>query len=156
VTVNLFDVELQHDEDDPPGYGTDYARVGPLAGGEQLGLSVYGIAPGQSICPYHYENAEEEWLIVLAGRATLRTPEGEQELGPWDCAFFPAGEEGAHKVTNDTDETIRVCIWSNRLPVATSVYPDSNKVGAWPPGKLFRLSDAVDYYDGELGQDTSQ
>ena len=27
----------------------------------------------------------------------------------------------------------------------TSVYPDSGKVGAWPPGKLFKLADAVDY-----------
>jgi uncharacterized cupin superfamily protein len=150
VSVNLFDVELQRDDDDPPGYGTDYVRVGPLISGEQLGLSVYGIGPGQSICPYHYECGEEEWLVVLTGRATLRTPEGEQELGPWDCAFFPSGENGAHKVTNNTDETVRVSMWSNRLEVATAVYPDAEKVGAWPPGKLFRLADAVDYYDGEL------
>ena len=111
---------------------------------------MYGAGPGQSICPYHYECGEEEWLIVLEARPTLRTPAGEQELGPWDCAFFAAGEEGAHKVTNRTGETLRVRIWSNRDPVGVSVYPDSNKVGAWPPGKLFRLGDAVDYYDGEL------
>jgi uncharacterized cupin superfamily protein len=148
--VNLVELTLQHDEDDPPGYGCDYARVGQLLGAEQLGVSVYELPPGQSICPYHYETGEEEWLIVLVGRPTLRTPSGEQELRPWDCAFFPAGEEGAHKVTNRTDETVRVCIWSNRLAVATSVYPDSEKVGAWPPGKLFRLADAVDYYTGEL------
>jgi uncharacterized cupin superfamily protein len=147
--VNLFSVELQADEDEPPGYGATYARVGPLVGSEQLGLSVYELAPGQSICPYHYENAEEEWLIVLVGRPILRTPAGERELGPWDCAFFPSGEEGAHKVTNRSDETVRVCIWSNRIAVATSVYPDSEKVGAWPPGKLFRLADAVDYFTGE-------
>lgn len=147
--VNLFEVELQADEDEPPGYGATYARVGPPVGGEQLGLSVYVLEPGLSICPYHYENAEEEWLIVLGGRPTLRTPAGERELEPWDCVFFPTGEEGAHKVTNRTDETVRVCIWSNRLPVATSIYPDSEKVGAWPPGKLFRLADAVDYFDGE-------
>ena len=90
---------------------------GPQVGSEQLGLSVYELEPGLSICPYHYENAEEEWLIVLAGRPTLRTPAGERELGPWDCAFFPTGEEGAHKVTNRTDETVRVCIWSNRIAV---------------------------------------
>jgi hypothetical protein len=28
-------------------------------------------------------------------------------------------------------------------------------VGAWPPGKLFRLADAVDYFDGELEPDTA-
>jgi len=151
--VNLFRVALQHD-DDPPGYVCDHARIGKLVGAEQLGLSVYELPPEQSICPYHYETGEEEWLIVLVGRPTLRTPEGEQELRPWDCAFFPAGEAGAHKVTNGTDEPVRVCIWSNRLAVATSVYPDSEKVGAWPPGALFRLADAVDYYDGELASDT--
>ena len=138
--VNLFDARGRAGRRRSRRLHTSYARVGPLVGGEQLGLSVYELPPGQSICPYHYENAEEEWLIVLAGRPTLRTPDGEQELGPWDCAFFPTGEAGAHKVTNRTDETVRVCIWSNRLPVATSVYPDSEKVGAWPPGKLFRLA----------------
>jgi uncharacterized cupin superfamily protein len=147
--VNLFGVGLEPDEDDAPGYAVSYVRVGRVVGGEQLGLSVYELAPGQSICPYHYENAEEEWLLVLVGRPTLRTPAGERELGPWDCTFFPTGEEGAHKVTNRTEETVRVCMWSNRLAVATSVYPDSEKVGAWPPGKLFRLEDAVDYFTGE-------
>jgi len=147
--VNLFGVEVQQDADDPDGYRTSAVRVGPLIGADRLGLSVYELPPGQSICPYHYENAEEEWLIVLVGRPTLRTPEGERELEPWDCAFFPTGEAGAHKVTNRTDETVRVCMLSNRLAVATSVYPDSEKVGAWPPGKLFRLADAVDYFSGE-------
>jgi len=147
--ANVSEVELEEDNDEPPGYGARYARVGPLIGSEQLGLSVYELAPGLSICPYHYENAEEEWLIVLVGRPTLRTPEGEHDLAPWDCAFFPTGEAGAHKVTNRTDDAVRVCIWSNRIGVATSVYPDSEKVGAWPPGKLFRLADSVEYFDGE-------
>jgi uncharacterized cupin superfamily protein len=147
--VNLFEVELQPDEDDAPGYVLSYTRTHPLVGGEQLGLSVYELAPGESICPYHYESAQEEWLIALVGRPTLRTPEGERELEPWDCAFFPTSEDGAHKVTNRTDETVRVCMWSDRPEVSTSVYPDSDKVGAWPPGKLFRLADAVPYFTGE-------
>jgi uncharacterized cupin superfamily protein len=149
VTVNLFDLELTKDDDDAEGYETSYARVGPLVGGSKLGLSVYELPPGQSICPYHYETGEEEWLIVLTGNPTLRTPGGEHVLEPWDAVFFPAGEEGAHKVTNRSGETLRVAIWSNRVSPATSIYPDSNKVGAWPPGKLFRLGDAVDYWDGE-------
>ena len=102
--VNLFEVEVQKDDEDAPGYALSYARVGPLVGGEQLGLTVYELGPGQSICPYHYENAEEEWLIALVGRPTLRTPESDRELEPWDCAFFPTGDAGAHKVTNRTDE----------------------------------------------------
>jgi len=150
--TNLFDVALQLDEDDAPGYAVSYARVGPLIGAEQLGLSVYELPPGQSICPYHYEVGFEEWLVVLSGRPTLRTPDGERELRPWDCAFFPDGEAGAHKVTNRTDETLRVAILSNKGDPGVAVYPDSDKVGVWPPGKLFRLADAVDYWTGETAE----
>ena len=105
---------------------------------------------GQSICPYHYEIGFDEWLIVLTGRPTLRTPEGEQELRAWDVAFFPDGEAGAHKVTNNTETALRVALLSNKRDPGAAVYPDSDKVGIFPPNKLFRLGDAVDYWDGEL------
>jgi len=121
-----------------------------LIGGSRLGLSVYELPPDQSICPYHWEAGDEEWLIVLSGRPTLRTPGGELELDPWDTVCFPAGADGAHKVTNRTDATVRVGMLSTRNDPGISVYPDSNKIGAWPPGKLFRLDDAVDYWDGEI------
>ena len=149
MIVNLFDVEVGRDEGDPPGYDTGYARVGPLIGASALGLSVYELPPGQSICPYHWEAGDEEWLIVLTGRPTLRTPDGERDLGPLDSVCFSEGPDGAHKVTNRSEGTLRVAILSTRREPAIAVYPDSNKVGVWPPGKLFRLGDAVDYWDGE-------
>src|SRR5206468_5996702 len=77
VLVNLFDAELQKDDDDPPGYDTSYLRTAALLGGEQVALNVFEMPPGQSVCPYHYESAEEEWIVVLTGRPTLRTPDGE-------------------------------------------------------------------------------
>ena len=92
----------------------------------------------------------EEWLLVLVGRPTLRTPDGEQELRPWDLAFFSGDESGAHKVTNRTDETVRIAMLSTKTHPEVSVYPDSDKVGAWPPGKLFILDSAVDYFQGEV------
>jgi len=148
--VNLLELALTDDDDDPVGYHVLYQRVGPLVGAEQLGLSVYELPPGQSVCPYHYEVGFEEWLIVLVGAPTMRTPAGEEELRPWDVAFFPDGEDGAHKVTNRTSEPVRVAILSNKTQPGVVVYPDSNKLGVWPQNKLFRLTDAVDYWDGEL------
>ena len=79
------------------------AMLGPLLGmAKQMGASVYEIPPGQALCPYHYEYAEEEWLLVLEGEATVRHPGGEEKLGPWDLTCFPPGPEGAHEVRGKT------------------------------------------------------
>jgi uncharacterized cupin superfamily protein len=148
--VNLFTAELTVDEGDPPAYAeVGYVRLGPLLGAAALGMTVYELPPGKSNCPYHYEEGNEEWLIVLAGRLTLRTPAGEEELGPWDVACFPDGPDGAHKLTNRSAEPVRLAMLSTKNDPSTAVYPDSNKIGVWPPGKIFRLDDAVDYWEGE-------
>jgi uncharacterized cupin superfamily protein len=147
--ANLFELETARDEGDPAGYETPYARVGPLVGSKALGASVYVLNEGQSVCPYHYEHGNEEWLLVLEGRPTLRHPEGEDELGPGDIVCFPEGPEGAHKTTNHRAEPARIVIFSTQIEPAVAVYPDSSKVGVWPPGKLFRLEDAVGYWEGE-------
>ena len=147
--VNLFDLETKPDEDDPPGYEVPYARVGPLIGGAALGASVYVLNEGQGVCPYHYEHGNEEWLLVLAGRPVLRTPDGERVLEPGDIVCFSEGPEGAHKAFNRRSEVARIVIFSTKLEPSVAVYPDSAKIGVWPPGKLFRLGDAVDYWDGE-------
>jgi uncharacterized cupin superfamily protein len=148
--MNLYDVETARDADDPPGYETPYARIGPLIDASALGLSVYDLAPGQSVCPYHYELGREEWLLVLTGRPTLRDPDGEHELEPGDLVLFPEGEEGAHKVTNRGEGITRIAILSNKNEPSLAFYPDSGKVGVFPSGKVFRLDDEVDYWDGEL------
>ena len=44
---------------------------------------------------------------------------------------------------------VLVAMLSTRREPAVAVYPDSDKIGMWPPGKLFRLADAVDYWEGE-------
>ena len=147
--ANLFDVETTRDAGDPAGYETPYARIGALVGGAALGASVYVLDEGQAVCPYHYESSEE-WLLVLAGRVEVRTPEGEEELEAGDLVCFPAGPDGAHKTTNRRPEPARIVIVSTKSSPAFAVYPDSGKIGVWPPGKLFRLGDAVDYWDGEL------
>ena len=152
--VNLFDVEVGRDDDDPPGYDTGYVRLAPKLGSARLGGTVYELPQGQSVCPYHYEYGNEEWLIVIAGRPTLRTPEGERELAPGEVVCFPEGPSGAHKVTNAAEEVSRVLMISTKRSPDAAVYPDSVKVGVWTghegePYRLFRLESVVDYWDGE-------
>jgi uncharacterized cupin superfamily protein len=52
-------------------------------------MSVYELPPGQAVCPYHYEYGEEEWVVALAGRPSVRTPQGTEQLESWDVVFSP-------------------------------------------------------------------
>jgi uncharacterized cupin superfamily protein len=153
--TNIEAPQFEYETDSPAGYGAGCFRMGPLLDASKLGASVYELPPGQSICPYHYEHAEEEWLLVLAGAPSLRHPGGVEPLAPWDVVCFPTGPDGAHKVTNETDQTVRVLMFSDVVVPAVSVYPDSDKIGVFTAGRLdnvmVRRSSGVDYYDGELG-----
>ena len=151
--ANLFDSPRTRVETDPQGYEVPFARIGPLIGASALGLTVYELGAGQSICPYHYEYPCEEWLIVLEGRVTLRSPEGESDLEPGDLLCFPPGPEGAHKVTNRSEQRSLVAMVSSKSSPCVSVYPDSEKVGVWSGdgdvAMLVPRSAAVDYWQGE-------
>jgi len=147
--VNLYEVETEPVSGRPAGYELSRVRVGEVIGAKALGLTVYDLPPGQSAFPYHYELGREEWLLVLSGRPTLRDPDDEYQLEPGDLVVFPEGEDGAHKVTNNGDQVARIAMLSNTDEPSVAFYPDSGKIGLWPAGKLFRLADEVDYFDGE-------
>jgi uncharacterized cupin superfamily protein len=153
--INIARPTFEYDGDDPEGFRSGMARLGPGLGAKQLGTSVYELPPGQALCPYHYEYAEEEWLLVLEGRPTLRDPDGETELEPWDLVCFPTGPAGAHEVRNRTTDPVRLLMYSTVVHPAVTVYPDSDKVGVWTGNKdddmLARRSSAVEYFDGEVG-----
>jgi uncharacterized cupin superfamily protein len=91
AALNLFEVATDGRPERPAGYRSSSVRAGPLIGAVALGASVYDLEPGESICPYHYEHGNEEWLLVLDGTAALRHPDGEEELKPWDVVCFPEG-----------------------------------------------------------------
>ena len=153
--INLDALEFEYDGEDPEGYKAGMARFGDSIGAAMLGGTVYVLPPGQSICPYHYEYGNEEWAIVLEGRPTLRHPGGEEQVEPLDVFCFPNGPDGAHKFTNATDETVRVLLISTKVDPSMAIYPDSDKIGAWPGPEfrqdhiLVRRGSHVEYYDGE-------
>ena len=153
--LNISDPEFTYDSEDPEGYRAGMYRLGPHLGAERTGATLYHLPPGELLCPYHYEYGEEEWLLVLSGRPTLRHPEGTDQLEEGDAACFPAGPEGAHAVRNDTGETVRVLMFSNRCVPAASVYPDSGKVGVWTGNTdddlIVERSSGVGYWRGEAG-----
>jgi len=151
---NLFhgETDVAPDGNEPAGYElTRAARVGKKIGATQIGMSVYELPPGQSVCPYHFEWTDEEWLIVLAGTPTLRTAEGERALALGDTVCFAAGPDGAHQVRNDAEELARIAILSTKNPFGIAEYPDSDKVGVWAGEQhyMLRRSAHLDYWEGE-------
>lgn len=112
----------------PDGFRRSSTRVGASLGAARTGLSVYELPPGQAIGPYHYEDPEEEWLLVVSGTPTLRHPGGEDQLEPWELVFFPPGPAGAHLVRNESDAPARVAMFSSITAVGAVVYPDSDMI----------------------------
>jgi uncharacterized cupin superfamily protein len=99
----------------PDGFRRNSTRVGAALGAVRSGLSVYELPPGQAVSPYHYEEPEEEWLLVVSGTPTLRHPDGEEQLEPLDLVFFPSGPAGAHLVRNNSESTARVAMFSSSV-----------------------------------------
>jgi uncharacterized cupin superfamily protein len=130
--ANLAAIECEPRPQLPDGFRRSSNRIGAALGAARTGLSVYELPPGQAIGPYHYEDPDEEWLLVVSGTPTLRHPGGEERLEPWDAVFFPSGPAGAHLVRNDTDSAARVAMFSSASSAAGAVvYPDSDMIWMW-------------------------
>jgi uncharacterized cupin superfamily protein len=146
---NIYEPNLQESE----GYSS--VRIGEQAGGCNLGVTLYELAPGQGMV-FHYHVQREELLIVLSGRLRLRRADGWEELPEGEVVAFPRGERGAHGYENRGDAPVRVLMVSEMTAPNISVYPDTNQVGIFDAGlrsqrrfgALFNVEDAVSDYGG--------
>jgi uncharacterized cupin superfamily protein len=119
--------------------------VSDALGSSDFAMFVYDVPPGEASAPYHYEY-DEEWLLVVEGEITVRTPDGEHTLERGDLVRFPAGPDGAHNVMNPSDAPARTLLFSRTgSGVGVSVYPNSGTVGVWTAdeGLLFKRDSAV-------------
>ncbi len=154
---NVFEPDLSSNPDAPAPFTVRGERVGLNAGSRDLGATVYELRRGEAICPLHVHYANEEMIIVLAGRPTLRTLEGSRELSTGEVVACLPGRAGAHRVDNFADEPARVLIVSTMRWPELAEYPDSDKFlvrtgdRADPDSKrmLFRPDPGFDYFDGE-------
>jgi uncharacterized cupin superfamily protein len=96
---------------------------------EQLGASLYEMDPGNFV-PYHFHHRWEEMLIVLRGRPTLRTEDGERVLDEGEVVHFPVGPAGSHALRNETDEVVRYVMVSTQGGPEVVEYPDLRKITA--------------------------
>jgi uncharacterized cupin superfamily protein len=158
--ANVFEPDFDAEQDKPP-YTWRRARLGRQAGAEALGASLFELPPGASSFPLHVHHANEEMIVVLAGRPTLRSIDGERQLEPGELVACPAGRRGAHRIDNRGDEPARFLVVSTMNAPEVNEYPDSGKIwvrdyapGAVPPDvheldKVVPAEPEIDYLDGE-------
>jgi uncharacterized cupin superfamily protein len=113
--------------------GEDWSGGGGLSKrlprGERLGASVYELGPGNWV-PFHFHHGSEELLVVLRGRPTLRTGDGERTLDEGEVVHFPTGPDGVHAIRNATDEPVRYLMTSTLVSPEVAEYPDLGQITA--------------------------
>lgn len=153
--TNIYRPEFE-DGERPEGFRSKRARIGYELGSELVGVSLWEVPPGEAAYPYHFHYADEELVIVLSGRPSLRTPDGVRELEEGETLRFPLGEEGAHQIRNESEETATFLAISSSGRPDVIAYPDSGKIGVGerlPQGgglrAFFRRAEGVDYWTDE-------
>ncbi|HYH57673.1 MAG TPA: cupin domain-containing protein [Thermoleophilaceae bacterium] len=95
------------------------ARLGRQAESKERGASLFEVPSGAATLPLRPHRANEEMVVVLVGRPTLRTTDGERELAEGEVVSFPTGRRGSHRLENRTDGPVRI------LVVSTMIGPDA-------------------------------
>lgn len=117
--------------------------------GDPFGLADYGVNrveldPGIWSSIPHWHSREDEFVHVLEGHLTLVADGETRQLGPGDCAGFPAGLDRAHHIENRSERpAVYLEIGSRR--------PDSDEVDY--PGEDLRIAQRPDGSRGYVHRD---
>jgi uncharacterized cupin superfamily protein len=118
------------------GSGTTFeSREFPF---KELGINISVMQPGQPLCLYHGENAQEDFL-VLAGECVLLVEGEERPLKTWDFVHSPAWTE--HVIVGAGDGPSIV------LAVGTRPKPEDDKL-------LYPKSELAERYGASAEEDT--
>jgi uncharacterized cupin superfamily protein len=93
----------------------------------QFGAYLDTLMPGAVSSERHWHDAEDEFLYVLDGTATVIDDDGAHDLTPGDAACWRHGDPNAHHVTNQTDVPVRYLIVGTRVARDICHYPDSGE-----------------------------
>ena len=95
------------------GFYVEFEGLHGAADFSQLGFNINVLAPGEPIGMYHYENNQEDFL-VLSGEALLLVEGQERVLRRWDLVHCPAGT--AHIIIGAGDRPCVVLCAGARTP----------------------------------------
>ena len=109
----------------------------------QLGINVNVVHPGQPLCLYHEESAQEGFLI-LSGECVLLVNEEERPLKAWDVFHCPEGTE--HVIVGAGDGPAIVLAVGARPEQETIRYPRSELAERYGASAVETTTDPQEAY----------
>lgn len=105
--------------------GTERAALAKLVGITQFGVNRVTIQPGCWSALRHFHEAEDEFVLMLAGELVLVDDNGAHPLVEGSFVGFPAGCRNAHHLQNRSQAPATYIVVGSRKPGADTVhYPD--------------------------------
>ncbi len=166
--VNINDSKLESWERGTLYGGAD-ARLGPMIGVKDLGISYSEVPPGKSGCPFHNHHVEDEMFLILEGEGTYRFGPHSYPIKAGDVLGAPAGgQETAHQIINTGTTPLRYYAISTMSLADVCEYPDSGKFGVfsrhtrnpYDKASIRHIQNldhkGVDYWDREPGSEESK
>ncbi len=125
---------------DQPCLARRRIKLGDAAGLTQFGVNLCTLPPGAWSSQRHWHEHEDEFVYVLAGEVVLVSNNGEETLGPGDCAGFKAGDANGHCLQNRSDKDAVIFEVGTRHKGGDDVtYPDIDlRIVAGTPGYVHR------------------
>lgn len=123
----------------------------PYATGGKLFVTFYTLMPGKANYPYHYHSGMEEVFYIISGTATLKTPDGDKIVTEGDVIVLPANANGAHQLTNTSDEVLVYLDIDTASSPEVVFYPDKGDFRILTPTvqKNFSLENEVNFLRNE-------
>jgi len=100
-----------------------YRRLGPATGLTDFGVSHVTLKPGGWSGQRHWHEGEDEFVVMLSGRAVLVDERGRTTIGPGDCIAYPKGDANGHCLINESDADC-VFVAIGRPSATDCHYPD--------------------------------
>jgi uncharacterized cupin superfamily protein len=132
--IDVASLAVRRGSSYPPPYDGPVAARQRRRLGEAGGLTAFGVnhltlPPGTWSSQRHWHSHEDEFVVVLSGEVVLVTDEGEEALGPGDCAAFKAGDANGHHLINRSDrDAVVVEVGNDASDRDRTVYADIDMV----------------------------
>ena len=109
--------------------GREKTVLGDAAGLTQFGVNLTRLKPGAASAQRHWHEAEDEFVYIVEGEATLVENGGETILRAGDAAGFKANDPNGHCLVNRSQRDVIYIEVGTRAVRDRFHYPDVDLAG---------------------------